>query len=73
MFKWLMKNFTKNYTEVPLLLVVFDLNKYKTNGSKNSCMVKIHPELKGDKHIQTEINKVIDYIRDNYDMEKLSK
>jgi len=73
MFKWLNRKFTKNYTEVPLLLVEFDLDKYKTNGAKNSCMIRIHPELKGDKYIQTEINKVIDYIRENYDMEKLSK
>jgi len=73
MFKWLSKKLTKNYAEVPLFWADFNLNKYETNGAKNSCMIKIHPELKDDKYIQTEINKLIDYIRDNYDMEKLSK
>ena len=73
MFKWISKKLTKNYNEIPLLLVNFNLNNYQQNGAKNSCIVKIHPELKDDKHVIESLNNLIDYVRDNYNMEKLSK
>jgi len=73
MFKWLSNKLTKNYNNVPLFWVNFNLNKYQQNGAKNSCIVKIHPELKDDKYIIESLNNLIDYIRENYDMENLSK
>jgi len=73
MFKWISKKLTKNYNNIPLFYINFNLNKYQQNGAKNSCIVKIHPELKDDKYIIESLNNLIDYIRDNYDMEKLSK
>jgi len=73
MFKWISKKLTKNYNEIPLLLVNFNLNNYQQNGAKNSCIVKIHPELKDDKHVIESLNNLIDYVRDNYNMENLSK
>jgi len=73
MFKWISKKITKNYNNIPLFYINFNLNKYQQNGAKNSCIVKIHPELKDDKYIIESLNNLIDYIRDNYDMEKLSK
>ena len=73
LFTWLSKKLTKNYTEVPLFWVIFDLQKYKENGAKYSCIAKLHPELKNDQYITIKINEVIDYIRDKYDMEKISK
>jgi len=73
MLKWAGKLLTKNYTKIPLFTVYFDLNLYKKSGSKsNSCLVKLHPEL-NNIYIKDQINNIIDYIRDNYDMEKISK
>ena len=73
MFKWISKKLTKNYNNIPLLYVNFNLNKYQQNGAKNSCIVKIHPEIKDDKYIIESLNNLIDYIRESYGMEKLSK
>ena len=73
MFKWLFNKLTNNYNKVPLFFVNFNLSKYQRNGAKNSCIVKIHPELKDDKHVIESLNNLIDYIRDNYDMDKISK
>jgi len=73
MFKYLCNKLTNNYHKVPLFLVNFNLNHYQQNGAKNSCVAKIHPELKNDKYIIDSLNNLIDYIRDNYDMDKLSK
>ena len=49
MFKWLFNKLTNNYNKVPLFFVNFNLSKYQRNGAKNSCIVKIHPELKNNK------------------------
>ena len=73
MFKWISKKLTKNYNNIPLLYVNFNLNKYQQNGAKNSCIAKIHPELKDDEYIIESLNNLIDYIRESYGMEKLSK
>jgi len=73
MFKWLFNKLTNNYNKVPLFFVNFNLSKYQRNGAKNSCIVKIHPELKNNKYIVESLNNLIDYIRDNYDMDKISK
>lgn len=70
---WLTKRLTHNYNKVPLLWVNFDLNKYQQSGAKNSCMAHVHPVLANDEHIKNTVYELIDYIRDNYDMEKLSK
>lgn len=72
MFNWLSRKLTKNHNEVPLFWVDFNLNKYKQNGAKNSCILHIHPELKNDIYIQTRLNDVVDYIRENWDMERIS-
>ena len=73
MFNWLSRKLTKNHTEVPLFWVDFNLNKYNEFGAKDSCTVKIHPELKDDKFIIDTLNEIIDYVRIKYDMEDLSK
>ncbi len=73
MINWLSQKLTNNYSKVPLFFVTFDLNKYLENGVNKSCNVKIHPCLAKDDHIKLLLNDVIDYIRENYDMEKLSK
>jgi len=66
MFKWIKSKLTNNLTEIPLLWVNYNS---KTMDKKN-CMAHIHPELTDDKIVIESINKLIDYIRDNYDMNK---
>lgn len=73
MFNYIYKKLTNNFDEVPLFIVTFNLNKYKNEGAKNSCMVKIHPELNDDEYIHNTLQDLIDYIRDNYDMEDVSE
>ena len=34
-------------------------------------MVKIHPNLASDEFIKKTLNELIDYIRDNYNMEDM--
>ena len=64
---------TNDFKEVPLFQVTFDLNKYKEAGEKGSCDVKIHPTIANDPFITEQLKGIIDHIRTNYDMEKLSK
>jgi hypothetical protein len=71
MFSWLSKKLTKNYTKVPLLWIMFDLTKYNKYGAKDSCLLKIHPELKGDDYIKETLNSLVDYIRNNWNMNHL--
>jgi hypothetical protein len=63
--------FTKNLTRIPLLFVDLNYNKYKSDGAKGSCMARVHPNLANDKYIYETLNDLIDYIRDNYDMDKI--
>jgi hypothetical protein len=71
MFKWLKKKIIKNPDDILLFKVTFSLNKYKQNGKENSCNCYCRSELK-DEFIKITINNLVDYIRNNYDMEKLS-
>lgn len=72
MFDWLIKKLTKNYDEVPLFSITFNLNKYLKNGTKGSCDLKLHPMLK-DEYIKKTLNELCDYIRNRYDMSNISK
>lgn len=72
MFKWIVKKLTKNYTEVPLLVVTFDLNKFNQYGTSGSCDIRTHPAIK-DTHVDETVKNLISYIRDNCDMDKISK
>lgn len=67
----LSKLLIKNFTKVPLLLVSFNLEKYKKNEAKNSCLCSINLNFRNDEYIKETVNKLIDYIRENYDMEKI--
>jgi hypothetical protein len=65
------KLLTKKYRRIPLLWIDFDLIKYHLCGKDNSCTVHLHPLLKKDEILNDKIRDVINYIRDNYDMDKL--
>lgn len=72
MIRWIVKKLTKNYTEVPLLVVTFDLNKYNQNGAERSCDIRIHPEINDD-YVDEAVKQLITHIRNNCDMNKISK
>ena len=69
--KILTRLLTKNLQRVPLLRIDYNMKLFKENGAKGSCMCNIHPYLKDDEHIKTTIQELCDYIRENYDMEKI--
>ena len=60
---------TKNKTQIPLLYVTFDYKKFQESGKVGSCMANVHPLIKNDDNIKLKLNELIDYIRDNYDMD----
>lgn len=66
----LIDKLTNNQKEIPLLIITFNRRKYKKFGKKNSCDLKLHPMLK-DEVLRNKLNDVVDYIRDNYDMDKI--
>ena len=60
---------TKNLTRVPLFTMVFNYRKYKTDGKKDSCMFYAHPDIANDEFVKSKLQEVVDYIRDNYDLD----
>lgn len=70
MLNKLSKKLTSNYSDVPLFYVSFNLNKYKQDGEKGSCDLKLHPSIK-DEYVVNQLNDLVDYIRKNYDMDEL--
>ena len=66
--KFLINLLTKNRTQIPLIYVIFDYKKFKEVGKYGSCVSKMHPLIQNDEHVKRELNKLIDYIRDRYDM-----
>lgn len=68
MFKLFQKLLTKNLKSIPLFWVNFNCKLYKENGKQGSCTVKIHPILANDEYIKNKLNDLIDYIRNNYNM-----
>lgn len=69
--KILTRLFTKNLTKIPLIWITFNWKLFKEHGAKGSCMCNIHPCLKDDEYIISTMNELCDYIRENYDMEKI--
>jgi hypothetical protein len=69
--KLLTRLLTKNLTRVPLLVLYFNEPHYKKYGKKDSCICTFHPILKNDEHLRETMMGLCDYIRDNYDMEKI--
>lgn len=66
--KLLAKLLTKNRTQIPLIYVTFDYQKFADNGKEGSCMSHVHPVIADDDNVKLKLNELIDYIRDNYDM-----
>lgn len=50
------------------------LYTYKENGKENSCMLyTLHPDIARDEFLKENLQKCVDYIRENYDMEVFTK
>ena len=62
---------TNGKRSVPLIYINFNYQKYKQDGANGSCVCSVHPDLAHDERLISMINEVVDYIRDNYDMNKL--
>lgn len=71
MIKPITRLLTKNLQKIPLLMIDFNLKKYKKYGAKGSCDCILHPVLSKDQHIIDTMNHLCDYIREKYEMEKL--
>lgn len=66
--RWI-RHKTKNLTEIPLFTMTFNYRKYKTQGKKDSCMLYSHPDIANDEFVKNKLQEVVDYIRDNYDLD----
>lgn len=65
---WIRKK-TKNLTRIPLFTMTFNYRKFKTDGKKDSCVFYCHPDIAQDEFVKEKLFEVVDYIRDNYDLE----
>lgn len=64
---------TKNLTRIPLFTMTFNYRKYKSQGKKDSCMFYAHPNIANDEFVRGKLQEVVDYIRDNYDLDIFTK
>lgn len=64
---------TKNLTKIPLFTMVFNYRKYKADCKKDSCMFYAHPNIAKDEFVKSKLQEVVDYIRDNYDLDIFTK
>lgn len=64
---------TKNLTRIPLFTMTFNYRKYKTQGKKDSCIMYSHPNIANDEFVKSKLQEVVDYIRDNYDLDILRR
>lgn len=64
---------TKNLTRIPLFTMTFDYRKYKSQGKKDSCVFYAHPNIAQDEFVKGKLQEVVDYIRDNYDLDIFTK
>ena len=62
---------TSGKRSVPLIYINFNYQKYVQDGAVGSCICSVHPELAHDEKLASMMNETVDYIRDNYDMNKL--
>ena len=71
--KWLVNRMirrkTKNLTRIPLFTMTFNYRKYKSDGKKDTCKFYCHPGIAQDEFVKEKLCEVIDYIRDNYDLD----
>ena len=64
---------TKNLTRIPLFTMTFNYRKYKADGKKGSCTMHCHPDIAKDEFVKSKLQEVVNYIRDNYDLDIFTK
>lgn len=69
--KILTRLMTENLTKIPLFWLSFNYKYFKKYGKENSCIFHVHTELAGDSYIKETMNDIVNYIRENYDMNKI--
>lgn len=67
------KRRTKNFTKIALFVMTFDYRKYQKDGKAGSCTFHSHPKIAQDPFVKEKLCEVVDYIRDNYDLEEFTK
>ena len=70
--RWI-RHKTKNLTRIPLFTMTFDYRKYKAQDKKDSCTMHCHPDIADDEFVKSKLQEVVDYIRDNYDLDIFTK
>ena len=63
----------KNLTRIPLFMMTFNYRKYKADGKKDSCTFYTHPDIANDEFVKDKLQEVVDYIRDNYNLDIFTK
>lgn len=64
---------TKKLRKIPLFTMFFDYEKWQKHGKKGSCDWMAHPQLADDRFLSEEMQKCVDYVRENYDMADFTK
>jgi hypothetical protein len=62
---------TNNQTEIALLYINFDYKYYQEHGKVGSCHLVAHPLLRDDQYIKDQMNEIVDYIREKYNMKEM--
>lgn len=57
--------------KIPIFYMTFDYRKYKKHGKENSCTFHCLPEIANDEFVKNRLSEVVDYVRDNYDLDKI--
>lgn len=70
--RWI-RHKTKNLTRIPLFMMTFNYRKYKAQGKKDSCMLYSHLDIANDEFVKGKLQEVVDYIRDNYDLDSFTR
>lgn len=70
---WIRKK-TCNLTKIPIFYMIFDYQKYKRDGKSGSCtFYAAHPDIASDEFVKKSLQEVVDYVRDNYDLDEIAR
>ena len=64
---------TKNLKRIQLFTMTFNYPKYKAEGKKDSCTFHAQPDIAQDEFVKSKLQEVVNYIRDNYDLDIFTK
>ena len=73
MIKELISKLTGNIPEVQLFSATFNCRKFLKYGVGRAYILKVHPKFKEDKQLSEDLDKIMEYIKVNYDMELVIK